>query len=79
MMTQGVILCVSTHWAATTTPLFETVAVKDVLTEDGEESSGFIHALEADGASGEFDKGGCRGRKWFGCEGGRLNWRRDGA
>lgn len=41
--------------------------MEDVLAEDGEEAGCFVHALEADGAGGEFDEGG--GGRWEGLEG----------
>ena len=43
-------LGVPAHWAAAASPFLEAGAVEDVLTEDGEEARGFIHAFEADRA-----------------------------
>ena len=45
------VLGVATDGAAAAQPFLETGAVEDVLAEDCEEASGFIHAFEADGTS----------------------------
>ena len=50
-----VVMRVATDGTAASRPLLQTCAVKDVLTEDGEETSCFVHAFEADWAGGEFD------------------------
>jgi hypothetical protein len=52
-------LHVPTDGASATAPFGEAGAVEDVLAEDGQEAGGVVHALEADGAGGEFDQGGC--------------------
>jgi hypothetical protein len=62
---EGVVLCVTADWAPRTSPFLETGAMEDVLTEDGEKSRGFVHALETDGASGQLDEGGCGWGVWF--------------
>jgi hypothetical protein len=62
---KGVVLCVAADWAARTSPFLETGAVEDVLTEDGEKSRRFVHALETDGASGQLDEGWCGWGVWF--------------
>jgi hypothetical protein len=48
--------------------------VEDVLAEDGEEASGFVHALQTYGAGGKLHEGGCRRGQGFGCEGGCKRW-----
>jgi hypothetical protein len=47
-----VVLCVATYRAAATLPLLETGAVEDMLAYDGEETCGFVHSLQANGACG---------------------------
>jgi len=69
VLSNGVVLCVATDRAAGTTPLFETGTVKDVLTENGEEASCLVHALEADGTRGQLNEGGSRGRMGLGGQG----------
>ena len=61
---EGSILGIAAYGAARATPFLETRTVEDVLAEDRKETSRFVHAFKADGASGKFDKRGC--------------WRRDG-
>ena len=46
----------STDGTAATLPFLETGAVEDVLAEDGEETGCVVHAFEAHGAGGKFDK-----------------------
>ena len=46
---------VAADGTATAFPFLETGAVEDVLAENCEEASGFVHAFEADGAGGKFD------------------------
>lgn len=48
-------LAEAAHGAAGAPPFLEAGAVEDVLAEDGQEAGCFVHALEADGAGGEFD------------------------
>ena len=47
----GVVLCVATNRAATTTPFLEAGTVKDVLAENGKKPRRFVHALKADRSS----------------------------
>ena len=51
-MFRGGRLGVPTHWTAAASPFLEAGTVEDVLTEDGEEAGGFVHAFEADRAGG---------------------------
>lgn len=62
-------LHVAAHGTAGAAPFLEAGAVEDVLAEDSEETGGFVHALEADGAGGEFDEGGGGGREGLEGEG----------
>ena len=72
----GFVLGVAADGAAGATPFLEAVAVEDVLAEDGEETGGFVHALKADGAGGEFDEGrGGWGVGFGGAGGGGEGWR----
>lgn len=50
-----VILCVSTDGTTAAFPFLETGAVKDVLADNSQKTSGLVHAFEADGAGGKFD------------------------
>ena len=44
--------------------------MEDVLAKYGEEARCFVHALQADGTGGEFDKGTSRRGEGSGCAGG---------
>ena len=50
---------ISTYGTASSLPFLQAGAVEEVLAEDREEAGCVVHALEADGAGGEFDEGMC--------------------
>ena len=52
-----IILGVAAYGTAGSAPLLKTGAVEDMLAKDREETRGFVHTLEADGASRQLDQG----------------------
>ena len=52
-----VILGVAAYRTAGSPPFLKTGAVENMLAEDRKETSGFVHTLQADWASRQFDQG----------------------
>ena len=52
-----IILGVAAYGTAGSAPFLKTGAVEDMLAENCKQTRGFVHTLEADGASRQFDQG----------------------
>ena len=49
---EGSVLRITAYGAAGATPLLETGAMENMLTQDRKEAGGFVHTFKADGTSG---------------------------